>query len=262
MAFRFTLLLLFTMHGALCAEEMLRAANQTASPINQRRAFGNACGPASLLNAFQYGTDRWQRVFNAIPGHNSNTRIRHLVSTWGEQPSKHIDSVQRWNKDQGINLVDLHDIANEMCGAHHLPEVKYQILTRKKSESRANLLKRTHKLITTSLNEGLPPILSIRRYAFRESKELASKSWWPIRAHFIVVIAVTKNIGEESESFNIKYVDPYGGFTREGKLQTDTGKFTESPFLGAGLPAALVGKSLIKKGEDSVLTCSAVMGHW
>lgn len=262
MVFRYSLLFLLIMHSVLCGEEMLRAANQKASPINQRRAFGNACGPASLLNAFQYGTEKWQQAFEAIPGHNSNTRIRHLVTTWGEQPSKHIEGVQRWNKHHGINLVDLHDIANEMCEAHRLPEIQYQILTREKNELQASLLKRTHQLITTSLNEGLPPILSIRRYAYRESKELASKSWWPIRAHFIVIIEVTKNLGPDSRSFKIKYVDPYGGFTREGTLHTDTGGFKESPFLGATLPSALIGKSFIKKGEDSVLTCSAVMGHW
>lgn len=246
----------------LCGEEMIKAANYDASPINQRRAYGNGCGPASLLNAFQFGSEKWQRVFYSVPGHNSKTRIRYVVSQWGDQPSNHIKGVKRWNAEHGINLVDLHDIANEMCRPHRLPEIEYEILTRKIREQQSELLKRSHELITKSLGNGLPPILGIQRYAYRDSKELNTMSWWPIRAHFIVIIGVSRKIEPHSDAFRIQYVEPYGGFTREGTIHTDTQGFTNSPFLGATLPSALIGKSLLKKGETSILSCSLVMGDW
>lgn len=257
-----SLLLLFAMHTMLCGEEMISAANQDASPTNQRRAYGNACGPAALLNAFHYGSEKWQSVFDAVPGKKSKTRIRYVVSQWGSQPSKHIKGVQRWDKAQGINLVDLHDIANEMCHPHSLPKVKYEILTRKKYEPRTKLLKRSHERITKSLNKGLPPIICIRRYTYCNSKELDSKSWWSISAHFIVIIETSKNIESNANSYKIKYVDPYGGYIHEGIIHTNTANFTNSPFLAATLPSAAIGKSLVKKGDESILTYSAIMGCW
>ena len=71
----------------LSADDILRAANDTASPINQRRAYGNACGPASLLNAFQYGDKKWQQAFHAVPGNNSRTRIRRASQSQGAATS-------------------------------------------------------------------------------------------------------------------------------------------------------------------------------
>ena len=253
---------LFLAPSLLCGEEMIKASNYDASPINQRRAYGNGCGPASLLNAFQFGSEKWQEVFRSVPGRNSKTRIRYVVSQWGDQPSNHIQGVKRWNAQHGINLVDLHDIANEMCQPLGLPEIEYEILTRKSREQPSELLKRCHRLITNTLSNGLPPILGIQRYAYRDSKELNAMSWWPIRAHFIVIIGVSKRIESDSDTFRIEYVEPYGGFTREGTIHTDTQGFTNSPFLGATLPSALIGKSLLKKGETSILSCSLIMGDW
>jgi len=85
---------------------------------------------------------------------------------------------------------------------------------------------------------------------------------WPIRAHFIVIIETSKNIESNANSYKIKYVDPYGGYIREGTIHTDTEGFTNSPFLAATLPSAAIGKSLVKKGEKSILAYSAIIGRW
>ena len=109
------------MHTMLCGEEMISAANQDASPTNQRRAYGNACGPAALLNAFHYGSKKWQRPYNAVPGDDSKSRIDYVISKWGLSQSKHIKGMQRWNQQQGINLSggngDL-DVVN-FCNQRH-----------------------------------------------------------------------------------------------------------------------------------------------
>ncbi len=253
--------LLIAMHTILSGAEIIRAENTNASPTNQRRAHGNACGPASLLNAFHYGSKRWQRAFNAVPGDDSKTRINYVISRWGLKPSKHIEGVRRWNQ-QGINLVDLQDVANEMCDYHWLPKIKYEVLTRAPDEAATTLLQRSHQRIVKSLKKGLPPILCIRRYAYRNSKELKTKSWWPISAHFIVIIETTTTLKNSPNSYRIKYVDSYGGHTHEGTIHTSSGSFTNSPFLGASLPSATIGNTLIKKGEATTLTFSAVLGRW
>lgn len=244
------------------AQDLVKAPNGNASPINQRRAYGNACGPASLLNAFQYGSEKWQKVFKSVPGHNSRTRIQYVVARWGNLPSHHVRGVKRWNSKQGINLLDMTDMANEMRVSHFLPKIKQEVLARKSRESFSKLLKRSHDRIATSLRKGLPPILSIRRYAYRYSKEVGSKSWWPIRAHFVVVIEVPKKLPRDATSFQIKYVDPYGGFTRNGTIHIDVGNFKNSPFLAATMPKTQVGKSFVKPGEQTLLTFSAIIGTW
>ena len=246
----------------ICAQELLKAPNDQASPINQRRAYGNACGPASLLNAFQYGNEKWQKAFKAVPGNDSRTRLRYVVGTWGNRPSKHIKGVNRWNSKQGINLLDLNDMANEMRAPYFLPKIKHEVLSRGSREDVTKLLKRSHSRIADSLKKGLPPILSIRRYAHRYSQEVGGKSWWPIRAHFVVVIEIPKKLPRGATSFKIKYVDPYGGFTREGTIHTNTGGFKNCPYLATTMPKTLVGKSFVKANEETLLTFAAIIGVW
>ena len=263
-----TLLMLFfllpcslSLSSSLLAQGLITAPNSTsASPINQRRAYGNGCGPASLLNAFQYGSEKWQKVFTAVPGTNSNTRIRYVVAAWGKKPSRHIKGTQRWKPKEGVNLLDLTDMANEMRLAHFLPKIKNEVLSQKSNESRSQFLQRVRAKLAKSLKNGLPPILSIRRYAYRYSKEVGQKSWWPIRAHFVVVIEIPDTLAKNATSFKIRYVDPYGGFVREGRIQTETGSFKLCPYLGANMPKTEVGKSFVKPNEETLLTTAAVIG--
>ncbi|MCP5535690.1 MAG: hypothetical protein H7A51_05570 [Akkermansiaceae bacterium] len=246
----------------LVAQELLKAPNEKATPVNQRRAYGNACGPASLLNAFQYGDEKWQKAFHAVPGKDSRTRLRFVVGTWGNKPSLHVKSVNRWNPKQGVNLLDLTDMANEMRAPYFLPKIKQEVISRGSRDDLGKLLKRSHARLADSLKKGLPPIISIRRYAYRYSKEVGQKSWWPIRAHFVVVTEIPRKLPRGATSFKIKYIDPYGGFTREGTIHTDTGSFKHSPFLATTMPNTLVGKSLLKPGEETILTFSAIIGVW
>ena len=255
-------IVLWLLPCSLIAQEVIIAPNQSASPINQRRAYGNGCGPASLLNAFQYGNEKWNKVFQAVPGHNSNTRIRYVVATWGNKPSKHLKGTQRWKPKEGINLLDLTDMANEMLAAHFLPKIKQDILSQKPRESRNQFLQRAHARMAKSLKKGLPPILSIRRYAYRFNKDVGKKTWWPISAHFVVLTEITHSLPQNATSFTIRYVDPYGGFTRTGKIQTNAGGFLHCPFLAADMPKTEVGKSFVKAGEETILTAPAIIGVW
>ena len=257
-----TITVLSVAPATLIAQELLTAPNKSASPINQRRAHGNSCGPASLLNAFQYGNTKWQKSYNAVAGTDSRSRINSVIKNWGNKPSKHIKGVHRWNVKQGINLLDLTDMANEMRTSSFLPKIKNETLTTKPSETKTKLLQRTHQRMVKSLTKGLPPIISIRRYAYRYSKAVGQHSWWPIRAHFVVVSEIPKSIPQKAQSFKISYIDPYGGYTRTGTISATTGQFTHSPFLIANFPQANVGKHLLKPGETSELSLSAIIGRW
>lgn len=246
----------------LLAQEKLSAPNTEASPINQRRAYGNGCGPASLLNAFQYGSPKWNKVFEAVPGNDSRSRIRYVVAAWGNQASRHLKGTQRWKPKEGTNLLDLTDMANEMKSGHFLPKIKQQVLSRQQVESPHHFLSRCHAIIAKSMQRGLPPIISIRRYAFRHHEAVGQKSWWPIRAHFVVVTELPASLPPNARSFKIRYVDPFGGFEREGTIQTETGSFDNCPYLGASMPKTEVGKSFVRPGEETLLTLAAIIGTW
>lgn len=253
---------MFSSGSVINAQELLKAPGVNATPVNQRLAYGNACGPASLLNAFQYGSERWRKVFDALPGKDHRYRIRYVVAAWGKEPSSHIKGRMRWNPKQGINLLDLTDMANAMRKPHYLPTIKQEVLTKKTRGSYADLLKRSHKLMAKSLKKGFPPIISIRRYAYRYSPEVGQKSWWPIRAHFVVVTEIPKRVSAPYGFYRIKYIDPYGGLMQKGQIEVYTGAFRNSPFVIANMPDVLVGKKLVKKGEPTIITMSAVIGAW
>lgn len=257
----YTLLIVSLTISPLTAQ-VIQAPHIAASPINQRRAYGNGCGPASLLNAFQSGSDKWRKVFNAIPGKDSRTRIRYVVAKWGKVPSKHTKGQQRWNVQQGINLLDLTDIGNEMRSPYFLPTLKYDVMTQRPKESRSALLNRIHARFAKSFKKGLPPTISIRRYAYRYHPQVGQKSWWPIRAHFVVITEIPAKIPRDATSFTVKYIDPFGGFKRQGTIRTDTGAFSNCPFVQADFPTASVGKKFIKSGEKNILTLSAILGAW
>ncbi len=153
-------------------------------------------------------------------------------------------------------------MANEMCAPHTLPKVRHQVLTRKPDETRSHHLRRTHRRMAASLAKGLPPVISVRRYAYRYNKSVGGKSWWPVRAHFVVVTEIPKKLPRSATSFRITYIDPYGGFTRQGTIRTNTAGFTNSPFLGTSMPKTMVGKSFVKPGEQTLLTLTAILGTW
>ena len=148
-----------------------------------------------------------------MPGTNSRSRILSVIAAWGNKPSSHIKGVQRWNIKQGINLLDLTDMANEMRAPYFLPKLKNEILTLRSKEPKTKLLKRSHGYMAKSFKKGLPPIISIRRYAYRYHSSVGQKSWWPIRAHFVVVTEIPKKLPKGAQTFKIRYVDPYGGYT-------------------------------------------------
>ncbi len=254
--------LLFFSLTHLHAQDLIKAPGNNATPVNQRLAYGNACGPASLLNSFQYGSEKWRKVFDAIPGKDHKYRIQYVVAAWGKEPSKHVKGRMRWNKAEGVNLLDLTDMANDMRRSHNLPSIKHEVLTKKSRGTYVDVIKRSHKLMAKSLKKGFPPIISIRRFAYRYSPEVGQKSWWPIRAHFVVVTEIPKTVRAPYGFYKIKYIDPYGGFIRNGQIEVFTGGFKNSPFVIANLPDVLVGKTLVKKGEPTMVTLSAVIGAW
>jgi hypothetical protein len=242
------------------ATPMREAANPSATPVNQLLVSGNACGPTALLNAFRFGNPDWQRASNSIAGESDKQRIYSIIREYGMRPSAMMKGRPRWSKN-GVNLADLCDIANEMTRGLFLPLVSHEVLFRAPHESQQALLKRVLVRLNTSLEKGLPPVVSLRRYVKRD------KSWVALDAHFVTLIKVPRTLEKGAASFEVSYIDPWGGKACQGTIGIPesavlAGIPSESPCLEADFPQASVGKKLVRQGEATELTIAAILGRW
>lgn len=248
------------------AEPILReASNLAAQPVNQLLVSGNACGPAALLNAFRFGSEDWQRATTALSGETDKQRIYTIIREYGMRPSKTIIGRPRWSK-KGVNLADLCDIGNEIKQPHFLPTLGHEVLFLNPRETQEKLLARTQRRLDTSLTRGFPPIISLRRFALRKQEGKAAE-WIVLDAHFVTVTAVPRKLEAGARSFTVRYIDPWGGKVAQGSISIPNRGVlaeaaTDSPCLEAIFPQASVGKKLVRAGEYSVLTVSALLGKW
>jgi hypothetical protein len=232
-----------------------------ARAVSQLAVSGNACGPAALLNSLRHGDARWRKALASIDGETDRGQLLTIIRRHGLRPSPHLGGRLRWSR-RGMNVVDLTDIANEIAGPIGLPEVRHEVLIANSIESTARQLARTHRHLETSLARGLPPMLSIRRYALRRNAA-GVEEWTAIDSHFVTVLETPRRLPRNAEAFSISYIDPWGGGTHAGEIRVPTdfsGVIT--PFLEARFPAAKVGRDRVRPGERTTLVVSAVIGRW
>ncbi len=246
--------------GLAAAPPLREAANLTATPANQLVVSGNACGPTALLNAFRFGNSDWKRASAAISGDTDKQRIYTIIREYGMRPSAAIKGHPRWSR-KGVNLSDLRDIANEMILGKFLPQLSEEVFFRSPGESQEKLLKRVHFRFSTSLEKGLPPIISLRRFVRR------GEMWTALDAHFVTVTAVPRKLEKGSTGFAVTYIDPWGGKVSQGNIGFPARAvladvLVDSPCLEADFPHASVGKKLVRKGEATTLTLAASLGRW
>ena len=249
----------------MAAPPLREAPNSQATPANQLVVAGNACGPTALLNAFRFGSPAWQRASDAIAGETDKQRIYTVIRESGMRPSSSIKGRPRWSR-KGVNLVDLCDIGNELTRGRFLPLMDHEVLFSKPGENRVKLLGRVHQRFETSLDKGLPPIISLRRYV-RRGGNGTPPEWLMLDAHFVTIISVARRLESGATSFPVSYIDPWGGRICQGSISIPTrgvlaDAAADSPCLEAVFPEASVGKKLLRPGETSTLTVVAVLGRW
>lgn len=250
--------------GSLWAQPMREAPNPGGHPADQLAIAGNACGPAAVLTAFRFGNEGWQKAAEALGGETDRQRLRKIILEIGMRPSKSLGGRPRWSKS-GVNVADLCDMANEMSAGRYLPRLDYEILILNPKETQQVLLKRVHGRLEKSLDKGVPPIVSIRRFVKKKGQ------WEVIEGHFVTVISVPRKLEKGATSFPVVYLDPWGARRCEGRMAISDKEFLSgngladpmlAPCLEAVFPQALVGKSRVGKGEQTLLTVSAAIGRW
>jgi len=233
------------------------APPQAAPPANQLAIAGNACGPAALLNAFRFGSANWQQPLVKLPATTDRERMLFIIRHYGGRPSKSLTSQQRWTR-RGVNLADLTDIANEMAAPFYLPRLTAAVFFAEKDETPARLLQRTHQQLGKSLSKGFPPILSLRRFAYRKNQ------WIIVEAHFITLTALPEKLDKTATTFPFHYIDPWGGKRCQGELAIPAHQHPPGlpSNLEMRLPQTSVGRNQLRPGEPSLVVLSAALGRW
>lgn len=238
----------------------LTAPIPDSPPVNQLRTDGNACGPACLLDAFRAGGPKWRKSIAQLDGTSDDAKLKTLILTYGRSGSRLNPERYRWNGRFGINLTDLADIANELRHERWMPKVKTWVLFQKQKESQRTLLKRVHADLASSLKKGFPPILRVRRVAWRTPEGAETKTWLAVQRHFLVLTGLPAKLPRRATSFAVTYHDPWGGHRYQGTIKITDATTSRLPTLVADFPRSKIGSDLIRQGEPSCLSLSSTLG--
>jgi hypothetical protein len=244
--------------GICSAAEQRLAPHADAAPVNQLQISGNACGPAAIIASFRCGDNNWQQALTLLPADDDKQRMGLWIRHYGLQPSVSLHGRKRWT-GAGINVDDLVAATNEMTRGLYLPQVIHEDLFLAKKESPEKLLERARDHLDHSLTKGIPPVLSLRRYALRDG------SWTFLQGHFVTIVGVARKT--EAMSFAITYLDPWGGKKCEGTIRVPSIPLLSKPgssasCLEAVLPSSNIAKSEVRKGETTAIVPSALIGRW
>jgi hypothetical protein len=254
---KFLSALVWLVTGVAAAQEPARVGDP-ATPFNQRLVSSKACGPTALLNAFRFGSPSWRRGLEATAGNSDKERISNTIRIYGMRPSHDLARRPRWS-GQGINLSDLTAVANEMAASRQLPALKSEVLVPAQGHTSSKLLASAHKRFVTSLAAGFPPVLSLRRFAWRKTSD-GSGAWLAVDAHYITLTSVAPGFDADGGRFTISYLDPNGGRRLSGQVRL-ADSHTPAGLL-INCPRTSVGRDKVRPGEASVVMLSAVLGQW
>jgi hypothetical protein len=248
-----------------CGQETLNAPRMDVPPVNQLTVAGNACGPAALLNSFQSGNNDWRRAWDGVSGKTDRERILTVIREIGMRPSRHSTGRARWSK-RGVSVADLRDMAEEMGVGRYLPQPSEEVFFRQVRETPEKLLERVHQRLAKSLAKGLPPVLSIRRQAWRAEKGHPA-TWVTVDAHFVTLTSLPRKLPRGARSFPVTYIDPWGGKRLSGEIRLPSQPvFADAEgrtsCLEAAFPQSSVGSKMLRRGEKSVVILAAAIGRW
>ena len=99
---------------------------------------------------------------------------------------------------------------NELLAEQGRAGVNALFLDREGDESEADHLIRCHELISDSVQEGVPPILSLRTYVVKEREENGEVPVWePGPHHYVLVTGVVGKLSKAGVELEI--IDPWRG---------------------------------------------------
>ncbi len=211
---RALLILLFgVMAHALGAEEMTGIDVVEEVIVNQRDFPDsiNGCGPASILNMLTFGKPELQAAGGKVMGQNDATRMRFIVDRYFQNRKSVVyPGRQRWGV-HGVPSADLAVGVNELLEESGVAALKASYLNRKTGEENSKFQQRVYGWMERSIQNGVPPILSLRSYVVRQRENSDQPGWETPGQHFITLTGISKDAGDRTEGFSAMVIDSAGG---------------------------------------------------
>lgn len=180
----------------------------------------NGCAPASLLNLLKFSDPEYRAIYDSYIGSTDGARIRSVVNRYFKgRPSVVYPDQRRWGV-HGIQSADLVTGLNEVLADHDLPPLNGTYLDRGEEETRAAHIKRCHDLISTSLNNGVRPILGFRSYIVRRREKNGMEPAWEAGFfHNVVVHSILRP--PSYTGFEVTVLEPYRGIATSAYLHRE-----------------------------------------
>ncbi len=190
----------------------VRMAAEELKPVDQRdfKDSINGCAPATILNLLKFGGEDFDVVYRSLVGGTDEVKMRYVVDRYFKnRPSLTYPGQQRWGP-HGIDCRDLVLGLNELLAEQGRAGVNALFLDREGDESEADHLIRCHELISDSVQEGVPPILSLRTYVVKEREENGEVPVWePGPHHYVLVTGVVGKLS--AAGVELEIIDPWRG---------------------------------------------------
>lgn len=240
----------------------IEAPNRAFPIVSQKGISGNACGPASIVNALGSGSEPWNAALS--PYSSSRSAVLSIMRTYGGRPSVSFKKRNRWNKLMGMNLEDLTLTAQEITRATDptLPSISSHITISSGSSSPLIRVKAVRQKMALSLKKGLPPIANIARVAHRPSPRNKVTVWDTVGSHSVVIRHISP-IHEEMglPYFFITYADPANGRELRGKLGVNSGDtIIPQNTLVVSAPSSDIFKSILSPETPNYLSLTSLIG--
>ncbi len=226
---RLVTLSLLLLVGTLACQAPV-AFGKGGRPIFRQTAISDiACGPSSLYNWLSHGDARLQGVLEELTAERTPQQtVQHLIDTYGRRRSATNPSVARYGRHNGgVGSVNLMLMARELL-AEHLeapPDLRGEYLQGRSDEPPERHLGRVASWLRSSIDDGVPAILYLRRYERTADRRHPRM----VFGHHVVVTSVGDETvpGPDGQpQIPFTFVDSASGRADEGFLAVAAQEFT------------------------------------
>ena len=211
MRFPFYLFVAFALVQCWNADECV--AQKRPSVVAQADVHVQACGPCAIVNSMRYASGSFARKVARLDQQPNETLARTLIATLGSRKSSTYENKPSFNPESGVSCGDLTRmyqdfITDSLSKGPSEFELSGTYLDRDENETCPEHLRRVHEIFHDSLEQGFPPVLSIRTFATKKDPTQGKFLWHGLAGHFVTVTKVQPEIRENEKGFSFEFADP------------------------------------------------------
>lgn len=255
----------------------VRVAVMADKVIKQGLLSENACGPAAILNALQFGNETLQSVYQKIPGESAKDKLTHIADHYGKNASVVEKGKSLFSMESGMMADDILPFFNAILCQYNAPILQETYGDIARGESTRDHLRRMHSSLAQSIRSQVPVVASIRSFATQKDPNDGQIKWQGVAAHVILITRVPDEIKPSQKGFSFEFIDPSNGTIEEGYLHIEDirgfvaikGSGSESfqwlegsPFLLTVLPSLNLDTNRQEWNSRTLMTLNYIVGSF